>query len=131
MAKLSRRAGLAAAILPAFGQPTVGRSHFDALLLQMVGQLAAHAIEEERLVRPYYRLVLFEYPSELEARLDQLAERQEALRRQMSDVAAVSLSGLRAKAQAVMLRLIAEAGEDEHVDDVDQALVWSLCRDLL
>ena len=136
MAKISRRAGMVAALLAGAQQPmaiaaAASVADPDSLLVDLGRQLLEVIAEEERLVAPYYRLVRFTYPPNVAARLDVLAEQQEALRQQIAALPATTLSGLQAKARAVMLWLAPDSEVPVDADYADAALAWSLCRDLL
>lgn len=135
MAKISRRAGMVAALLAGFeppdaaGAPSVADP--DGLLVDLGRQLLGAIAEEERLVAPYYRLVRFTYPPDVGARLDALAARQEVLRQQIAALPATTLPGLQAKARVMMLWLAPDGEVPVDADDADAVLAWSLCRDLL
>jgi hypothetical protein len=103
----------------------------DGQLVDLGRQLLQVIAEEERILAPYYRLVRFSYPSEVKACLEALAKRQEALRRQIAALPAVTTTGLQAKARAVLLWLVPDGEALVDTDDLDAQLVWSLCRDLL
>ena len=90
VAKISRRASFVAALLAA-GQRTAaeaatatGDPLSDSPLIDLVRELLEAVAEEEQLVAPYYRMVRFTYPPEVEARLDALADRQALLRHQIA-----------------------------------------------
>lgn len=135
MAKISRRAGMVAALLAGFeppdaaGAPSVADP--GALLIDLGQQLLEVIAEEERLVAPFYRLVRFTYPQDVAARLDALAEQQQALRQQLAALPATTLPGLQAKARVMMLWLAPDSEVPVDTDDADAVLAWSLCRDLL
>ena len=139
MARISRRAGLVAALLagtrpghaspsPDTAAPGAGQ---DSTLAGLARQLLEAATEEEQLVAPYYRLVRFSYPPEVAARLEALVRQQALLRQQIAALPAVTLPGLQAKARIVMLWLALERGGLMDEEDGDADLALSLCRDLL
>lgn len=136
MTNISRRASMVAALLARFRQPTAAAvaasaANPDAELIDLGRQLLEAIAEEERLVAPYYRLVRFTYPPDVAARLDALAERQEALRQQIAALPAATLTGLRVKARVMMLWLAPDGEVPVDAEDADAVLAWSLCQDLL
>lgn len=136
MAKISRRAGMVAALLAGVQQPTAVAAATsmvdpDGFLIDLGRQLLESIAEEEHLVEPYYRLVRFTYPPDVAARLEALAEQQVALRQQLAALPATTLPGLQAKARAVMLWLAPDGEVPVDADDADAVLAWSLCRDVL
>lgn len=141
MARISRRAGVVAALLagtrsaPATTAPGAAAvppcATQDSKLAGLARQLLEAVIEEEQLVAPYYRLVRFSYPADVAAQLDALARQQTLLRQQIAALSAVTLPGLQAKARIVMLWLAPERGGPMDEEDGDADLALSLCRDLL
>lgn len=73
----------------------------------------------------------FNYPPDVAARLDALAERQMTLRQEIIALPATTWLGLQTKARTVMLRLAPDGDVPVDADHADAALALSLCRDLL
>jgi hypothetical protein len=133
MAVMPRRAALrlpvmlATATMPAAAGPV----HPDAEIIQMADTLLAGHAEARRLTDSYVNVVQVRYPQEVARRVEELSTEYHELRQRLGAAVAVTPSGFRAKARALMLWFAPGGAGDEPCPESDEYLAWSLCRDLL